>query len=335
MSDGTFAAAPEARTTEAKPSVLRRLFPWLMSALALAFVVWMVPFRDRCTDAGCDPGLLSTLRSTNATALAFLFAFYMLGTLVWAARWRTLLGVAGVRVSLMQAWRVLLEAQAGGILLPGGVAGDALRIAYVRRHAPDVDLAKIIASIVADRVIGLVTLASIATGAALGFGARDMGPALPVLGAIPVFAVMGWLVLRRPALLQSSFVQSGVLSRYLRPVLEYASAPGGGKVLFKGFLLSLVVSFMQLLIVRGFIAAMGVTPSSEAWVYVGTTFGMIAGAVPALPGAWGTADAAYVFFLARAGISAPAAAAACLLYRVFWYASAIIGALLALRRPSK
>jgi uncharacterized membrane protein YbhN (UPF0104 family) len=57
---------------------------------------------------------------------------------------------------------------------------------------------------------------------------------------------------------------------------------------------------------------------------------MIVAALPATPGAWGTADAAYVFFLGRAGVAAQVAAAVCLIYRVFWYASAVAGAALTL-----
>jgi uncharacterized membrane protein YbhN (UPF0104 family) len=99
--------------------------------------------------------------------------------------------------------------------------------------------------------------------------------------------------------------------------------------------LSVLVSIVQLLVVRGFVAALGAHPQHEAWVFVGTTFSMMVGALPALPGAWGTADAAYVLFLTRSGIAAGVAAAACLLYRTFWYTSAVMGAVLALGRRSK
>ncbi|MCL2725629.1 MAG: flippase-like domain-containing protein [Polyangiaceae bacterium] len=313
----------------------RHVAVWAIAIVAIAFVAWVVPIRDRCTATGCEAGLITTMRTTNSAALIGLFAVYLLGTLAWAARWRALLGIANVRLSLMQVWRVTLEAQAGGIVLPGGVAGDALRFAYAKGAAPNADLAKIAASIMADRVVGLVTLAGLATAAALGFGADRLGAALPVLAAIPVASIIGWLVLRRPELARARFVQRGIGARVIKPLLEYASAKGGGLVLVRGLVLSLLVSGVQLLVVRGLVAAMSVQPTHEAWMYVGTTLGMIVAAVPALPGAWGTADAAYIFFLGRAGVPAPAAAAACLLYRVFWYACGVLGALLALARRTK
>src|SRR5688500_10742680 len=101
-------------------------------------------------------------------------------------------------------------------------------------------------------------------------------------------------------------------------MLEYAADSRGPRAIGKGILLSLVVSALQLIVVRTLVAALGSKPHSEALVYVGTTFGMMVSALPATPGGWGTADAAYVVFLGRAGVLAPAAAAVCLLYRVFW-----------------
>jgi uncharacterized membrane protein YbhN (UPF0104 family) len=338
MNNEALASAPKAEGTAPKPGRppwVKRLLSWGVAIVALAFVVRVVPFSDKCTDAGCEPGLISTLRSASAPAIAGLFAFYLLGTLAWAARWRALLGVAGVHLPLSRVWRVTIEAQAGGILLPGGIGGDALRVAYVRTAAPEAEVGKIVASLLADRVLGLVTLSGLATAFALGFGAADLGKALPIIGSIPVLSVLGWFVLRAPVVRDASFVRTGLVGRVAKPLLEYASAPGGPAALRKGLVLSLVVSLVQLLVVRGFVAALGAHPAREAWVFVGTTLAMMVGAVPALPGAWGTADVAYVVFLTRSGISASTAAAACLLYRTFWYSSAIIGALSALGRRSK
>lgn len=311
---------------------LRRLIMSLIAVAALVFVVWVVPFRDRCTADGCEPGLFTTLRHANAPLLALLFALYLLGTLAWAARWRALLGLAEVRLTLLDTWRITLEAQAGGILLPGGIAGDALRVAHVHQRAPDVVLPKVFASLLADRVIGLVTLASLAALAGLLFPGTKRDTAL-LLAAIPVATVIGWLLVRRPAVARSRLLTGSKLgARLVRPILEYAASERGPRAMGKGLLLSLLVSGTQLLVVRGLIAALGVTPEHEALVYVGTTFGMIVAAVPVTPGAWGTAEAAYVFFLGQAGVAAPAAAAVCLLYRVFWYASGVVGAGSALAR---
>lgn len=313
---------------------MRRLVTSVLAVASLIFVVWMVPFKDRCTDAGCEPGLFTTLRHTNGLLVAALFVLYLLGTLAWAARWRALLGVADVELTLLDTWRITLEAQAGGIMLPGGIAGDALRVASVHQRAPAVVLPKVFASLLADRIIGLVTLASIAAVAGLAFpGAGTKRDTALLLAAIPVASVLGWLGIRHPAVARSRLLTTSKLgARFVRPILEYAASERGPRAMGKGLLLSLLVSGTQLLVVRGLIAALGVAPEHEALVYVGTTFGMIVAAVPVTPGAWGTAEAAYVFFLGQAGVAAPAAAAVCLLYRVFWYASGVVGAGSALAR---
>jgi uncharacterized membrane protein YbhN (UPF0104 family) len=53
---------------------------------------------------------------------------------------------------------------------------------------------------------------------------------------------------------------------------------------------------------------------------------------PALPGGWGTSDAAFVVFFGKAGLAASAALAVSLLYRLFWYSSGGVGAVLYLLR---
>jgi uncharacterized membrane protein YbhN (UPF0104 family) len=59
----------------------------------------------------------------------------------------------------------------------------------------------------------------------------------------------------------------------------------------------------------------------------------VVSAIPALPGAWGTADAAYVYFLGLAGLPAGTSLAVCLLFRLFWYLSGVAGAVLHVARP--
>jgi uncharacterized membrane protein YbhN (UPF0104 family) len=322
-----------AASAPAKKSLSKRVVSLLIALAALAFVVRMVPLRDRCTEAGCVEGLLTVLRRANVPLLVVLFGMYIGGSLAWAARWRALLALADVRLSLRETWRITLEAQAGGILLPGGVAGDALRVAYVRTRAPRASLPKIVASIFADRVVGLVTLATLASVAAGLIGGAHTGAALPIVGGIPLAALAGWYVVSRPSIARSRFLTApGFRARLVQPMLEYTTSAHGPRVMRKGLLLSLAVSGVQLLVVRGLVAALGVTPTHEAWIYIGGTLGMMVAAVPVTPGAWGTADAAYVLFLGEAGVAPPVAAAVCLLYRVFWYASGLLGAGFALAR---
>lgn len=329
MSEPSSAPAPAER------AVLKKALVWGTSLVALAFVVWVVPLRDVCTEKGCTPGLFSTLASARLGEVVVLFALYIAGVLAWAARWRALLGVLGARASVIDIFRLTLESQAGAILLPGGVAGDALRVTYARAHAEKAPLASILASILADRFIGLGTLASVALAAAVATRARELGPALPVLVAIPLgIVVLAWAV-RHPRVLALRVLQTGRPAAWIKPLVAYAASPESPSAFARAAGYSLVVSAVQLAVFRGLLHSLGATVTSEGWAAAGTTFGFIVGAVPALPGAWGTAEAAFVTFLAPAGVAAPIAAAACLLYRMFWYASGALGALSALARRTR
>src|SRR5262249_32375186 len=126
-----------------------------------------------------------------------------------------------------------------------------------------------------------------------------------------------------------------LFANVVKPVLEYVGDPRAPRAIGLALLASLVVSAVQLVVVRGEIVALGVTPTAERWVYVGATIAFIAASIPALPGGWGTSDAAFVFFLGLAGLSASTALAVSLLYRLFWYSAGGVGALLFLMRNAR
>ena len=152
------------------------------------------------------------------------------------------------------------------------------------------------------------------------------------LALVPLGMACGLALLRTRWVAGRPWLRGGKLGARIKPLVDYvgdARAPG---VIGRALLLSVVVSATQLLVVRGLIFALGGAPSAEKWVYVGTTVMFVVSALPALPGGWGTADAAFVFFMARAGLPAPTALAALLLFRAFWYSTGLIGAVLLLAR---
>jgi len=352
----------------------RRVLSWTLALAALAFVAWAVPLRDRCWDARapkstraavtrdaagcllhlssgdvrveasecsrltCEPGALSTLEGARPGVILAMLGVYMLGTLAWAARWRALLGLAGVDLSLPEVWRISIEAQAGGVLLPGGIGGDALRIASVATRPPRAGEARspltiVVASVLLDRGIGLSLIAGLA--AVLGFvwGGVGAGPLAVVLAALPVGFAAALLVLRRAPLQRVRWLTEARVGRVLGPVLDYVRDPRAPGAVARAAVLSVAVAGSQFAVIRGLLLALGAVPTQEKWVYVGAAMAFIVAALPALPGAWGTADVAYVFFFGLAGIAPGAALGVCLLFRLFWYISGVAGALLFLARP--
>jgi uncharacterized membrane protein YbhN (UPF0104 family) len=344
---------------------------------ALIFVAWAVPVRDRCWDPDaprstklsvsrdesgctlhlrsgevrigqaecahlrCEPGMASTFGHARLGMVAALLGLYALATLAWAARWRALLSLAGIALPLRKVWRLSIEAQAGGILLPGGIGGDAFRIASVLGLATPEGEARspgaiVVASVLLDRAVGLAVLAAL--GAALGFawGGLRTGPLAMVLAAIPVAFVAGVGLLRSAALHRARWLTTGRIGRAILPILEYMRDRRAPRAIATAAAFSVLVAGAQLATVRGLVFALEGVPTAEKWIYVGAVMAFVAAALPALPGGWGTTDAAYVFFFGLAGLSAGTALAVCLVYRLFWYFMGIAGAVLhvaRLRRP--
>ncbi|MDP9148764.1 MAG: flippase-like domain-containing protein [Myxococcota bacterium] len=292
-----------------------------------------------CARLKCEPGIASTLAHTDLGALAFLFVLYMLGTLAWSARWRALLHFAGADMRLGQVWRISTEAQAGGILLPGGIGGDALRVALAvswmnprRSSSEPSPMPLVVASVLLDRAIGLAVIAAVAATVGFAGGGLQPGRLTVALAAIPVGFVAGLLALRGARLDRLAWLVEGRTGQVTKPLLEYVRDPRAPRAIAIAAALSLVVAGIQFVTIRGLVYALGATPTAEKWVYVGSAMAFVIGALPGLPGGWGTADAAYVFFLAWAGLPASVALAVCLLYRLFWYLLAMAGAVLHVTR---
>jgi uncharacterized membrane protein YbhN (UPF0104 family) len=291
-----------------------------------------------CGRLRCEPGVASALAHARLGWLGALFGLYAVGTLAWAARWRALLGFAGVDLGLRQVWRVSTEAQAGGVLLPGGIGGDALRVAAVlampsRAGQPRAPAAIVIASVLLDRAVGLSVIAAVAATLGFAWGGLHDATLAFALAAIPVAVLAGLIVLRRAPVQRMGWLVGGRLGRVAKPVLEYLRDPRAPRAVARAAVLSVVVAAVQLGVVRGLVGALGAAPTAEKWVYVGSAMAFIVGAIPALPGGWGTADAAYVFFLGLAGLPAGDALAVCLFYRLFWYLLGVAGAVLLVARP--
>ena len=355
---------------------IARALRWVLALAAIGVVAWVVPVRDHCWDPRapestrlpvsresggscllharsgdvridaaecakltCEPGVASTLRHARLDLLVVLPLLYALSSLAWAARWRALLGLTGLRLPLRDVWRVSIEAQAGGVLLPGGIGGDALRIAAVvsrmprgrGEHSP-VSIA--VASVLLDRAVGLAVVCATAGVLAFAWGGTRAGPLANVLAALPVAFVAGIALVRTAPFERIGWLVRGRIGSVSRPLLEYVRDPGAPRTLLVAAALSALVAGSQFATVRGLVLALGGAPTAEKWVFVGTAMAFVVAALPGLPGAWGTADATYVLFFGLAGVPAGIALAVCLLYRMLWYLMAVVGAILYLMRAS-
>jgi hypothetical protein len=185
-----------------------------------------------------------------------------------------------------------------------------------------------VASVLLDRVIGLATLSALAAGLAIAFDPQGGGPAVVVLAALPLCTLLGIVLARMDRLRRAQIMEHRWLVGTVKPVLQYLGDPRAPRAMLGSLVASFLVSGVQLGVVRGLCTALQHEPTLERWVYTGAALSFIASALPGLPGGWGAADAAFVVLLARAGIAGPTALAVSLLYRVYWYSSGAIGAVM-------
>lgn len=242
--------------------------------------------------------LAATMSRLRGTSLGWFGLAALLGPvqiLLGGLRWRrvdqTLGGTLGRRAAVGEYGLSTLLNQ----LLPGGVAGDAVRVWRQRHHR---DLAPALRAAVVDRWVGLWVHALL-TVVALGLWAGPR-PELPVVALVFVG-------------LSAVPVTSRPLSRASRRSLR----SGGGFVLASSG--ALTATFLLEFLLCG--RALGVQPG--LWVVVGVPLVLLAMVVPVSVGGWGLREASAVAVLPRFGWSEEDALAVSALYGL----SALLGAL--------
>jgi uncharacterized protein (TIRG00374 family) len=158
--------------------------PWIRTAakvsLAAALLIWMI-----------ISGRLDLSRLAGTTAhwpqlLAIVTIFYV-EVYVMAWRWNLLLGAQGLQLSSQQAFSLTMIGCLFNVVIPGTVGGDAIRGYYVGRLAAG-RTPEALATILMDRVVGLLGL--VALTAAAGIGNFEMTLQSRALGTLCSFAIV-------------------------------------------------------------------------------------------------------------------------------------------------
>jgi len=127
--------------------------------LAAALLMWMM-----------TSGRLDLSRLAQATAhwplLLAIVTIYYVEIYVMAWRWNLLLGAQGLQLSLQQAFSLTMIGSLFNVMIPGMVGGDVVRGYYIGRRAAG-RMPEALATILMDRVVGLLGLAVLAAGAAI------------------------------------------------------------------------------------------------------------------------------------------------------------------------
>lgn len=177
------------------PSFLPKLGLWFRVIVTAAVLVLVL----RAVDWAAFAGLPGRLHGP----VLLLAAFFMgLAYPLHAVRLGLLLRQQGISLPFGELHRITWISIFFGSFTPGGVGGDVSRLLHVHGRVPANKTGSAVA-VVADRVIGLVTLLFLATMAALAHRQTAPTPAPEVTALIPLFAAsflaltVGWVLLAR------------------------------------------------------------------------------------------------------------------------------------------
>ena len=201
------------------------------------------PFRSLLINValvGCALGLLGFTIWQNRTKIgevleqgldpryfAVAFLVYLLGLVLTFGRWYMLVRVVEPRFTLGAAFRLGFIGNVFNLVIPGAVGGDFIKAAYLVRM--DINRTQAVASMVIDRILGLLGLFLLAGVAGL-FAWPMAGPQVRLLigivwgavgaGLMVLFAIFNQSLTRNfPALLEGHGKVAGIL-RELRVMSE-------------------------------------------------------------------------------------------------------------------
>lgn len=250
------------------------------------------------------PGFATSLRAINVALAAAGTLAFGAALLLIAVRWRMLLKIQDINVSLWEVTRLTFLGQFFNAIVPGTVGGDLVKAYYVAKHTPKV--AAVVVSVFVDRLLGLVEL-SLMAGAMLGLlllsgrgSFEDLRlPAICV--GIILLAVSGMLVFLLSRRFRKVFHLDKIYGRMA--IANHIAAAGDAALLYRRRLATMAwavaVSVVSHLAFVGFVALMGASLSipagpMEYFLYVPLIY--IIGAIPLTPGGVGWVENWYLRF---------------------------------------
>jgi len=250
------------------------------------------------------PGFATSLKAIDvalaaAGALAFGLALVMI-----AVRWRLLLKIQDVNVSLWEAVRLTFLGQFFNAIVPGTVGGDLVKAYYVAKHTPKV--AAVLVSVFVDRLLGLVELslmAAVMLGVLLAGGERSFDELrLPAICMAAIILTVGAMM---TFLLSQRFRRALHLEKLYRrlPIAHHIAAAGDAAMRYRrrpgSMAWAVAISLVSHLSFVTFVALMGASLSIPAgwkdyFLYVPLIY--IIGAIPLTPGGVGWVENWYLRF---------------------------------------
>ena len=269
-------------------------------------------------------GLATTFRGIRPLPLVGSVLGFLVSMLLVAVRWRVLLRVQDVEVTVWEVIQLTFLGQFYNTVVPGTVGGDLVKAFYAAKHTPH--KAAVMVSVVLDRAVGLLGLTCMAAlMLALVLAARletftaMRTPALCV--AVVTGLVLAGLLFLLGSRLRRALHLQKLYSRL--PFAKHIEAAGAATAVYRrnpGKLAgALGLTFCAHLGLVSCVACAGISLSlPAAWysylLYVPLIY--IIGAVPITPGSMGVLEHFYLLFFAAAGCAPSMVLALALLARL-------------------
>jgi glycosyltransferase 2 family protein len=275
-------------------------------AAAIGFLLWRYDARP----------ILHAVARERIGFFAAAVILYVVGQALSAWRWRWLARMNSLPGGYSDYLRYYFIGVFTNLFVPGLVGGDAARALYLGRRRHRLNAA--IASVVADRGIGLVTLVWFAAIAAVCFKTIDLPvPVRKIVLLLGVVSFAGWL--SAPILARGVRFLPPKLAGIVTPVLPYLERPLEVlPAIALSMLLQATLAICQYLIALG----LGLAVPLAAFLVCVPIANVIA-SLPLTLNGLGLRETAYLVLLGGIGISHPDTIAMGLL----WFAATMTGGL--------
>lgn len=243
-------------------------------------------------------------------------ALYLAGQVMSSYRWVLLGRLNGLAGRAREYLTYYFIGMFTNLFVPGLIGGDAARAAYLGlRHRR---MGEAVASVVADRGIGLIALFWFAAVAALTVTSVRLPPTMvKVTVVIGALALLGYLI--APLLIRPARRLRGRLGQFARPLIPYCQNPLGLVVpLVLSLALQASLALCQYLLALG----MGLNVPLSAVMLV-VPMANVAASLPLTLNGLGVREGAYLLLFGMAGVAHQDAIALGLL----WFSSTMIGGL--------
>lgn len=267
----------------------------LLGLLLLAFVIAQADVADaRESLARADGAWIATAVLAQLVAKA-----------CWAFRWSAVLRAAGHVRKTLDLFGVVLVGLFFGSFLPSSVGGDVARgWALASRGIP---LATAAASVVAERLIGVIALAA-AAAAGTALGRAGMSPWVSMIVA-SVVGLGAWSLAARPTLLAGVLPRLPVaLQRRAKRLLDALALVAGRRdLLLVALGWSVLLMAASAVFHWALARAIALSVPFAAWLVIVPAI-MLLSTIPLTPNGLGFREAGFVGFLAAHGVPASQAA---------------------------